>query len=654
VAIRLWILSVLVAMVSILAGCGGGSSFNVQNPPAPPPSKTSIAFQTAPAGLILINATTNLTAVVSNDSSSAGVDWMLTCASSANCGSLSTRHTSSGQTTTYTPPSTLSGNSQNVTIVAFATADHTQNVIAPITISAFGSALRGTYVLQAQGLDSSFLPYQFAGVIVLDGNGGILSGEQTVNFNDPVTGLFMSKTDSIYKVASSYFIGADGRGTITLNPANDTDIGLETFNLVGLSSSQALISVQPTSGLAISGTGTMDLQTWTANSPSPSAGYAFVVNGTDFSTASPVTIGGVFNIDSIANNPNNISGKGSISDQNLAGTVIANQALSGTISSPDQLGAVTLNLTVPNFSTPTLAFTGYLVDSTHVTLIESDNGSGAGVGSTAGVAISQGSATGTFIDDTFFSGTYVYGVNGVDLTAFLPSTATSVGVFSADGGGNLTSGYTDTLLQLGPQATGTQISASFVGKYFTDPHGTGRVRATFNGFVPPPIPGFSPVFFMYLTGNGNPPLVMVGPGLNYPFLGAGIAYPQSTGPLTFSGPYGFNITQQNGSESDGNGQMTANKTTDTLSGIVDFNSNFNQTSGNSLSGTFASPGANGRFAGTLASGVFDFSPMAADFFLIDSGHGFFVETDLINPTNPSGVVSSGYFATRTPVCPDCP
>jgi hypothetical protein len=159
---------------------------------------------------------------------------------------------------------------------------------------------------------------------------------------------------------------------------------------------------------------------------------------------------------------------------------------------------------------------------------------------------------------------------------------------------------------------------------------------------------------MYLTGNGNPPLVMVGPGFNYPFLGAGIAYPQSAGPLTFGGLYGFSITQQNGSESDGTGQMTANKTTNALSGIVDFNSNFNQTSGNSLSGTFAIPGANGRFAGTLASGVFDFSPMAADFFLIDSGHGFFVETDLINPTTPSGVVSSGYFATRTPVCQDCP
>jgi hypothetical protein len=60
----------------------------------------------------------------------------------------------------------------------------------------------------------------------------------------------------------------------------------------------------------------MDLQTSTA---APAAGYAFVVSGTDFSSGWLSSIAGVFNFDS----PNNISGKGSVADQNLSGAVTA-------------------------------------------------------------------------------------------------------------------------------------------------------------------------------------------------------------------------------------------------------------------------------------------------------------------------------------------
>ena len=118
------------AMISILAGCGGGTT-NMQNPPPPPLSSVSIAFQPTPSESILLNATTALTAVVSNDSSNAGVDWSLLCTKNTNCGTLSPLHTASGQAATYTPPTTIAGNSQTVTIEAFATADHSKNIVAP-------------------------------------------------------------------------------------------------------------------------------------------------------------------------------------------------------------------------------------------------------------------------------------------------------------------------------------------------------------------------------------------------------------------------------------------------------------------------------------------------------------------------------------------
>jgi hypothetical protein len=675
VATRRRILLLLsLAMIAILAGCGGGTT-NVQNPPPPPVTPVSIVFQPAPSPSIPINATAALAAVVSNDSSNAGVDWSLLCGKNANnCGTLSPLHTDSGQAATYKPPPIMSGNSQTVTIEAFATADHNKNLVTPVTVTGFGSNLKGSYVLQAQGVDVNGGPnYQFVGVISLDGNGGITSGEQTINFFDTILGAFVSKTDTI--TGGSYFLGPDGRGTITIS-TNDTDIGgngIESFTFVYLSSSHVLITQMdlvlpgiPPANLPatlVSASGTMDLQTWTNSSPALSGGYAFVVSGTDFASGSPSAIGGILNIDSLPGNPNNISGKGSVTDQTLAGTLTAFQPLSGTVSTPDPFGAVTLNLTVPGFLTPTLQFTGYIVDATHIQLIESDNPVGAGVGSTAGLAIGQGSATGTFKNNTSFSGTYVLGILGVDLAIGTPATMTSANVFQADGSGHLTNGFTDTFLEFNsiqpPNFSGAQISAQFGGTYSVNPSGTGRARVFFSQFVPRPRPMVQPEFFFYLTGNGNPPLVLdVGDTAhNYPNLGIGIAYPEAAAPFSFNGTYGVNFTQNIfGGENDATAQITVDGTAQTLSGVVDTNLGFSALTDTPLTGSFGTISNSGRFTGQLSNTFFvptlgnTPNTIAVEFYLIDSGHGFFIETDSLT----SFVFSLGYFAARTPVCQGCP
>jgi hypothetical protein len=644
-AIERWALFLLpAAIISVFAGCGG-STVNVHNAPPLPASRVSIAFQPAPVASIQIGATAALTAVVTSDPTNAGVDWQLACPVAGTCGTLSTPHTSSGQGTIYTPPPSLSGNSQTFTVVAFATADHTQNVLAPISVTAFGVNLQGTYVLQVQGIDSSLQPYQFAGVLVLDGNGGITSGEQTVNFFDqnPNIQTSISKSDAI--TGGTYFLGPDGRGTITIRTA-DTDIGAsngnagngtETFTFVSLSSSQALVA-QVDFGDATtttSGTGTLDLQTAVG---SPIGGYAFVVSGTDIATASPTAFGGIFNIDS----PHTISGNGSITDQNLGGVISAKKRLSGTVSDPDSFGAVTLNLTAGFASVP-IQFTGYIVDSTRIKLIESDNTiGGTDVGSTGGVAIGQGGATGSFTTDASLSETYVFGVLGEDMSVVIPATVTSVGSFTADGNGGLANGFTDTFLW----GAATQASSMFDGTYSIDTMGTGRVQANFAHLTPHPIPAYQPILFLYLTGNGNPPLFLESGGVNYPSLGAGIAYPRSAASPAFNGDYGFSFTQQNGSETDGTGQMTASAAANTVSGIADFNSGFALSAGQTFNDTFMSPDSSGRFAGTLFN-----STIAVEYYVIDANHGFVVETDLVNPG--SGQVSFGYYAARAPVCSGC-
>jgi len=209
------------ATVLGFVGCGGVTT-NVQNAPPPVTTAVSIAFEPMPPTSVAINTTATFTAVVNNDSTGAGVDWSLSCPNKGNCGSLNSTHTASGQPVTYTPPSTLTSNNQNATIVAFATVDHSKNIGSAITVSAFGSALRGTYVLQTNGTDISGNPYQRAGVIVLDGNGNITSGEQTVNFMNPNTGVLSSVSDVV--IGGSYFVGADGRGTLTIDTA-DVNVG---------------------------------------------------------------------------------------------------------------------------------------------------------------------------------------------------------------------------------------------------------------------------------------------------------------------------------------------------------------------------------------------------------------------------------------------
>lgn len=687
VAITRWILFLLAAVLSAgLAGCGG-STANVQNPPPPVQTQITVAFSPQPAPTVAVSFSENVIAVVSNDSSNEGVDWSLTCSvdpknqqglcgsfsvpanAGSGCTSDTSKHTASGCPITYNAPASLNSNSMVVEIVALSTANNTDNAVAPITVTTFNNTLAGTYVLQASGVDSSFNPYEFAGVVVLDGQGDVTGGEQTVNFADPATGLLVTRQDGIIASGSGYFLGSDGRGTITLNPNNDTDIGTEVFSFVFLSDSQAFISAQPTNNLSISAAGTLDLQ---PSAPlAPAGGYAFVMNGLGIakSPASPLAFGGVFNIDSA----NTISGNGSVADEILAKKLNASAAtLSGTVTSPDAYGAVTLNLSAgfgANGKATPFQLTGYIIDSTHIKLIETDATAGTGFGLTAGIAAGQGPSTGSFVDNTAFSGTYVFGVLGTDLSNsnLAPATLTEAAVVSADGSGSLNSGYTDTFLAVNTiqqnPVSGAQISASFNGTFAVDATGTGRTVLTVANFNPAPKKGYQPVLIAYLTGSGSAdnPLVLEGGDSHYPSVGSGIAYQQS-GALTFSGDYGFNFTQEQSGTGENDGTAPMSASAGTLAGYADVDLGFSENTDQPFTGTFASPATNGLSKGTLVgtnnnvvTSVVFTPQIGVDYYVIDSGHGFFIETDLINAQAPeqTGQVSLGYWAPRTPVCDGC-
>ena len=142
------------AIISALTACGDGAgTANVQNPPPPPSNPMTVAFQPDPSGNITLNSVTSVTAVVNNDPANAGVDWAIVCSNPGNCGSIAPLHTSSGSTATFTAPSTSSGNSETITIEAFATADHNDNALATLSIVGFSNSLKGTFVFQTKGVD---------------------------------------------------------------------------------------------------------------------------------------------------------------------------------------------------------------------------------------------------------------------------------------------------------------------------------------------------------------------------------------------------------------------------------------------------------------------------------------------------------------------
>ena len=643
------------AIVSGLAGCGG-SSTNVQNQPAPPISSVSIAFQPAPPASLSQISTMPIMAVVSDDPTNAGVDWALLCKSTGNCGTLSPLHTASGKAATYTPTTTPSGNVQAVTIEAFATADHTKNVVANINVTGFASILKGTYVFATKGQDAngnsgSGGPYELVGAMVLDGNGNITSGEQTrngplVTASNP-NGPIVSVSDAIS--GGSYIIRPDGRGTLTINTADQNigQQGIENLSLVVISSSQALIStLDGNPSLPPSGetsTGTLELQTSTAV---PTGGYAFTVNGVDNnSPPDAMAIGGILNVDSA----DGISGTGSVADLNDAGTLSANATLSGTLTSPDSFGALKFNLTAGFASN--LQLTGYIVDAWHIELIESDNRSGTGLGTTAGVAIGQGAARGAFTNKAF-AGNYVFDILGQDpQSGAVSNTLASVGQFTADSTGNLSSGFDDEDLVF----SDIEISDSFAGTYTLDSTGMGRVDSniTFGSSGP------GPELIFYLTGNANPPLVLDADdnpsSSTVGAVGAGLAYPQAAPPFPFNGRYGLKYieTSSTGVPNSATGQITVNGTLGTFAGAVDSDSNFNPGPNTPLTGTFGSIPSNGRVTGTLNNTFFPASnanTIAVAFYLVNPTYGFFIETD----SSSSFELSYGYFAMRTPVCPSCP
>ena len=665
-AMRRILTLISVGAICLLVACGSSSSHTT--------TQTAVTITVTPPATTSIPAanTTGLTftAIVTNDPGNYGVDWAITCPSTfpAGCGTLNipSMHSASPSTVTYLPPADFAAGTLTVNVTAFATADHTQNQTTALTITSYANVLNGgtpaNYVLQVQGSDSNGAPYQIAGVFTFDSNptdasyGTITAGEQTLNTMSGFSASYNVQQGS-GSLPSTYFVGPDGRGSITLNVQPISSSGnpiQETFSLVVISSSKALIAELDSNSAA----GTLELQT--AAALTLPASYAFVASGVDSGQnlladkngPMPIAFGGVLNIDSSGD----ISLAGSVADEDYNKELIscpANNAITGSVLQADSFGRVLIDLIGqsscldsngnPATFDPTQLY-GYIVDANHIRLVENDDLDGTSGFLTGGLAIAQGSTAGTFTNASF-SGPFVFGILGANIPTtstgtLVPSSLTSAGVVTADGSGGL-SGYTDTFLQFDSAGSPAQVSSPFSnGNYQTD--ALGRVAWTNLVFN---VGSFKPDFITYLNGDGTPLVLYGETNGSYGSVGAGIAYPQAAPPLAFGNPenYGVSFTLQNGGEDDGTGQMTSsyNGTTIVLNGAADdLDGNEFPGSGTpiTLSETFAQQeNIAGAIMGTFLSGN---GGGYVNYYLVDDNHGFLIETDLTT----SSQVALGYFA----------
>jgi hypothetical protein len=380
----------------------------------------SVTISGAPASLG-VNATAQLTATVTNDSSNAGVDW--SCTPANTCGSFNPAHTASGSATAYTAPAAAT----TVTITAASTAQSTATATASINViaSAGATLAAGNYALQLIGTEASGFIYGLVGSITVDGNGNVTAGEQ--DYNDGHGLQSPAGGDKI--TGGTYTIGTGGIGKLSLVTSNTAlgTAGTENFSITVVNSKHVLLTQIDALGTA---GGTLDFQTPSATM---SGNYSFVVAGAADGSEQEV-FGGLIQV----------TGAGTIHvnvDVNADGNNNIDGTNTGTFTAPDAQGRATMVFGGDNYAV-------YIIGPEVLRLMvvdanRQDTGSAYGQGAGPFSAAS-------------LNGSFVFKLNsaGSGATSFA-----SAGQFTSNGTGTVTAGFADS------DAAGTIKSSAFTGTY---------------------------------------------------------------------------------------------------------------------------------------------------------------------------------------------
>jgi hypothetical protein len=294
------------------------------------------------------------------------------------------------------------------------------------------ASLSGHLAFLLQGDNSSGF-YRAGGVMTADGNGNISNG--FFDFAQIGTGA----AATTFTFDGNYSISHDGTGTTTLNFSDGSSL---VFQLAVASGRVYMIEADSQGNAA----GTIEPQDASAFSV-PAGTFAFTLHGQRAAGSSGVV--GVFTASG--------GGLNGFEDANIAGSLSASLAISGTITAPAGNGRGTMSLTDANGFTSTFAY--YVINSSSLRFISAD------VNQISGRAEAQSGAS---FSNASLAGGFAFGSNGD--TSNLEGVQT-VGRFTADGNGGISKGAFDSV-QDGNSLSGV----NFNGSYSVDPAGRAVVN----------------------------------------------------------------------------------------------------------------------------------------------------------------------------------
>ena len=466
------------------------------------------------------------------------------------------------------------------------------------TIVYSDASLRGPFAFSYSG-DNSSGYFAVAGSFVSDGNGTIVSGVEDVDsFSTGVSGPLA--------INGTYLVGPDGRGTLSLNS--------------GLQSAGTLAFVLTTNqhGLVtrfdknVTGTGALDQQNLNDLTISPTiinGPYVFSVAGADTSFH-PMGVAGKFSanggggLTAPAILDAKINGTAQTSDRSLSGSYSFDATRSGT-----GRGTITLTST----TTSSLQYAFYVVDSTHVRLVESDSNAYL-----AGDMFAAPSGN-SFSVSELTAGNYPFTNGGTSSTGAYASG----GVFVSNGGGNITNGIVDA------NNAGTIQSASMLGSCaYTVDGTTGRIDLKLC-----PSGASALEFAAYLTSTGSAVMLE----LDSAATANGMAIRQSALATSATGIFALALGGQGilhsapSNRTDASGQITLAGTSVGLGNldINTFNSVFQSDPLDTTNSTIAAPDATlgrgtAKIVGTNPAVTFNVS-----YYIVDDNTALLMGTDTV-------------------------
>jgi hypothetical protein len=470
----------------------------------------------------------------------------------------------------------------------------TPKAVAPPSGGFSASNFSGTYVFSLSGADFNGAFLTIAGDVVADGSGLIKGGN--IDVLDGASGASLGNTIT----GGSYTVGVDGRGKATLNTGN----GTLALDFVLTSSTHGLVTEFDSNG---TGSGTIDLQpTVLAQSALSGLSYTFNLAGvgstSSFATVGTVTLGATGSVTA------------GVQDINDGGLPTPNSPIStssfvtvGTGTTPGTASIIT--------SLGTFNFNVYVIDATHIKLIEND-----------GVLLLSGDAY-TAAAALPASATLAFTMAGFDAGS---APLAMGGIFPTDANSNVLTGGVEDFNDNGLQVA---QDTSFGGGF--SPISGGRSVLTLTTFVNGAANDVSGTytFAAYpFTSNGvtGIQLLEIDNSATIGFNGVtqGAAFVQTSTTLAATQGYGFDLSAINvggitgAFEEDDIAEFVTSSSG--FTGLVDINDEGSFSNPQTFSGTYTA-GGTGRYTATTTEHG---NPFVGYAFYVVNGSTFLVlETD---------------------------